>query len=241
MPPTAIVISTYNRLELLRKTIDSLLDSFDKEKADIYVFNDGSTDGTYEYLSGHASNLTQITWKENKGLRFVFNHIFLNFKNRDYKYISYNQDDVAFKKGWLDQCINSLWALPASNNYKIGFVTGHDAPEHLIEKELNLASIGTCYIKPTCRATHLFANKERWMEFEEIPDLTPGIAAPAPGQGSKVDWWLIGHPEDKYPHSKNSLKNKGEKVLCIPGLIAHMGWNQSTWGITNPEKWYVVE
>jgi len=235
MPKTCIVISTYNRLELLRQTIDSLLLSFDKEKADIFVINDGSDRDTYEYLNGHSPNLKQLTWNENKGLRYVMNYMIGYFRNLSYDYISYVQDDVAFKKGWLDECMD-LWENQ-STLYKIGFVTGHDAPEHPTIFEVNKK----CLIKDTCRATHLFASKKRWLEFGEIPDLTPGIAAPRDGQGSKVDWWLIGHPEDKYPHSENSLKNKGEKVLCIPGLIVHRGWNQSTWGMINPEKYYVVE
>jgi len=233
----AVMISTFNRKELLKRSLDSLFNSFDKIKPEIYLCDDGSDepvkDERINYLLRNADNM---------GLRFTLNILLKEaMLQGDYKYICYCQDDIEYKKGWLDKCVEA-WNIPQRQAWKdtsIGFVTGHDAPEHAVKNELeelignNLEKI---LIKDTCRATHLFASTKRWKQFGEIPDLTPGIAAPKPGHGSLVDWWLVGHPEKKYPQSNNSLQNKGEKVLCIPELIKHIGSKASTWGIQTPER-----
>ena len=232
----AVIISTYNRKELLKRSLDSLFNSFDKIKPDVWVCDDGSTDGTPDYLMG-LDNITPLMNNENRGLRATLNKLLTLAIHDGYDYISYSQDDIEYEKGWLDKCITG-WSL---NKHEIGFVTGHDAPEHPVKQELRMTfgpekGKRKGYLKDTCRATHLFASTERWKQFGEIPDLTPGIAAPKPGHGSLVDWWLIGHSEGKYPESTSSLKAKGEKVLCIPGLIKHIGAEQSTWGIQTPER-----
>lgn len=236
----AIIISTYNRKELLTRSLNSLFNSFDKIKPSITIWDDGSTDGTYEYLTsleakGLICRQPHSEHKgENRGLRAVLNSLLDLAMVIKTDYICYCQDDIEYEKGWLDKCVEK-WEenhkFPKSfKGYKFvkfGFITGHDAPEHPVK-----AKIGDkYYLKDTCRATHLFASTERWKEFGEIPDLTPGIAAPKPGHGSLVDWWLMGHPEGKFPESENSLKKRGEKVLCIPGLIKHIATepDKSTW------------
>lgn len=230
---TAVIITTFNRRALLKETIYSLKESFAKEKADIFVFDDGSTDGTSDFLKT-MEDITYFRSSGNVGLRATLNQALSHLKRLDYDFISYNQDDVIFRKGWLDEFIE-MW-----NSYEgkrpIGFITGHDAPEHPTLLETKIEQLGFhVKVKDTCRATHLFASSERWYKFGPIPDLTPGIAAPKPGYGSKVDWWLVGHLEGKYPQSQYSLKKMGEKILVLPGRVIHIGWNKSTWGIQNPE------
>lgn len=231
----AVIISTHNRKELLKRSLDSLFNSFDKIKPmKIIVYDDGSDDGTKEFLDDLHEKIEGISTyfilgEENLGLRETLN----NLLNETYKlnpdYICYCQDDIEYEKGWLDKCIDN-WEREG-----IGFITGHDAPEHPVKEGGFIQTDDydgyKYYIKNTCRATHLFASTERWKEFGEIPDLTPGIPAPKPGHGSMVDWWLIGHPEGVFPESEHSLKKKGEKVLCIPGLIRHIGTEpkDSTW------------
>ena len=223
----AIIISTYQRKELLKRSLESLFNSFDKiTPHNIIVLDDGSDDGTDSPTQETCKqeNLTWIRSNENRGLRRtlhqLLDHVY-SYLNVDY--ICYCQDDIEYQKGWLDKCV-ARWEF-FQGDY--GFITGHDAPEHPVKRNLENGDLE----KDTCRATHLFASTERWKEFGEIPDLTPGIAAPKPGHGSLVDWWLIGHPDGVFPESKSSLKNKGEKVLCIPGLIKHMAKEptESTW------------
>ena len=240
MSKVAILITTYNRLNLLKRTLESLHESLKNDKNDVTIFivDDGSTDGTIEFLRSFTLphprifGYETIYHKKNMGLRTSLNDGLRLISKEDFDYISYNQDDVEFKEGWLQECID-WWERSKMPNgsTQIGFITGHDAPEHPTIYE------GKDFkIKPTCRATHLFASAKRWKEFGEIPDLTPGIASPKPGQGSMCDWWLVGHPDGKYPESRNSLRKRGEKVLVLPGRIKHIGVEESTWGnIMNPE------
>ena len=80
----------------------------------------------------------------------------------------------------------------------------------------------------------MFASAKRWFEHGTIPELTPGIAAPKPGHGSLFDWWLV-------RDGPNSTIRKGEKCVVIPGRLAHIGYNQSNWGMWNHEIWFVKE
>lgn len=236
MSKVAIIITTYNRLNLLKRTLESLHKSLNKDKNDVTVFvmDDGSTDGTVEFLRSFTPphplrfEYQFMSHEENMGLRASLNDALKLILTGDFDYISYNQDDVEFREGWLQECID-WWEV--KKNFKVGFITGHDAPEHPTIYE------GRGFkLKLTCRATHMFASAKRWKKFGEIPDLTPGIAAPKPGQGSLVDWWLVGHPEGKYPESKHSLRKCKEYVLVLPGRIKHTGVVKSTWGnIMNPE------
>ena len=258
MPKTkvACIITTWNRKSFMEKTLVSLLTSFRKIKPDIFIFDDFSTDGTKETLEPYVKKhkIYYERFPENMGLRNALNFALNMVTGMGYDYISYNQDDVLFKKGWLDECVEH-WNRPNIDFYtgsKIGFITGHEAPEHrtinMVLEAVTMTPGKTTQLfntpvdfllKESCRATHLFASTERWKLFGEIPDLTPGIAAPKPGQGSMVDWWLVGHPEGKYPESDNSLRKRGEKVLVLPGRVRHMATDRfdSTWNNPNTEVW----
>jgi len=229
-PKVACIISTFNRKDTLKRSLESLFNSFDKIKPEIYIQDDGSDDGTWDYIN-HTQGINAAVSNKNKGLRTTLNELLKWAYQESPDYICYCQDDIEYEKGWLDKCVE-MWTKMDSLRRdeviptKIGFITGHDAPEHPVK-----ADCKKFLLKNTCRATHLFTSTERWKEFGEIPDLTPGVPAPKPGHGSLVDWWLMGHSEGTFPESDNSLKKKGEKVLCIPGLIKHIATepNKSTW------------
>ncbi len=67
-PPISVAITTYNRVELLREVLASLLD--DGASAEIVVYSDGSDDGTAEYLQAlavHERRLTPIISEARSG------------------------------------------------------------------------------------------------------------------------------------------------------------------------------
>ena len=47
-------------------------------------------------------------------------------------------------------------------------------------------------------------------------------AKPNDGMGSGVDWWFIRNHD-------NSVCKTGKTCLVLPGLVKHLGYNQSTW------------
>jgi glycosyltransferase involved in cell wall biosynthesis len=203
MVKVALIVTTYNRPEDLDRTLESLRETTKDEphEVKIIVYDDTI---------------------ENKGLRHGLNWLINETKKEQFDYISYCQDDVVFKKGWLPRCIE-VWDM-----YKPGFVSCHDAPEHPI---IGITTEGYL-VKDTIRATHMFASAKRWYEFGEIPDLTPGVVTPRAGRGSLVDWWLV-------RDGPNSTLRRGEKCIIIPGYCVHFGYNKSNWGQWNQEKWFV--
>lgn len=57
---TAAIVVTYNRKALLRENIEALLAQTCKDKLDIIIINNASTDGTEEYISDYIDNKSVI-------------------------------------------------------------------------------------------------------------------------------------------------------------------------------------
>lgn len=59
LPLLSVVLSTYNRLELLEKTLHSIL-SQSYINTEILILNDNSNDGTKKFLSEISSKISRI-------------------------------------------------------------------------------------------------------------------------------------------------------------------------------------
>lgn len=97
MQPIPIVIPTFNRLRLVKQTLESLYRSTPLKLYRLIVVDNGSTDGTYEYLKtvDFIDTLVQETEKgpgpaKNRGVAEA---------EGDFLYIS--DSDMYFKAGWL--------------------------------------------------------------------------------------------------------------------------------------------
>ncbi|RYE29856.1 MAG: glycosyltransferase family 2 protein, partial [Sphingobacteriales bacterium] len=99
MPPNtvdvSIVIPTYNRLWSLPKAINSCLNS--KCKIEIIVVDDGSADGTWEWLNAQL-NIVKIRQK-NQGQTYAINAGVLLAKG---KYIRFLDSDDFLNPGTID-------------------------------------------------------------------------------------------------------------------------------------------
>jgi glycosyltransferase involved in cell wall biosynthesis len=237
----AILITTYNRPEMLKRMVESLRKSLNGDPNTVigFVVDDGSDMDITKIIP----DFNYIRIEKNRGLANAINigmdaiEVFEK-GHGNFDYVTYVQDDVIFKPNWLMACI--VWweatRIPTAN---IGLITCHNAPEHpnCGRMYINQTKETIAFLKMTCRATHLFASRSRWKDFGRIPNLTPGIASPKPGHGSLVDWWLVGHPKGKYPQSIESLLIRGEVVLVLPDMVKHIGVKDSTWGnVMNPES-----
>ena len=114
MKRVGIVVVTYNRLALLKEAIDSLRNQTYSNR-EIVVVNNGSTDGTQEWLNSQKDLIT-IT-QENlggaggffTGMKYVAEH--------DYDYCWVMDDDVVCQTDALQELINAYNRKP-----NIGFV-----------------------------------------------------------------------------------------------------------------------
>jgi glycosyltransferase involved in cell wall biosynthesis len=72
----SVIVCTYNRAELLKKTLDSLVEqTLDSDKYEIVVIDDGSSDGTRQCVESFAERLPiKYFFQRNSGLAAAKNH-----------------------------------------------------------------------------------------------------------------------------------------------------------------------
>jgi hypothetical protein len=214
-----IIVTTYNRVELFKQTMESFFIHTDVTGINqIVIADDGSTDGTNDYIAELVqrypctivrSNIS----REHKGLVPLFNEALNACANG---LVCELQDDLTFTAGWLEKQIFEL------QNRKVDFVTGYDAKEH---KPFQVNREGHC-VKHSTRFTQLLAYRETWNRwFPMLPDYdfpTPCTLPDGHCVGSNIDMKLSGM-------RKNDPCGQ-TKILVLPGLVDHKAERfNSTW------------
>jgi len=101
----SIVICTFNRLNYLKKCIDSLL-NIDFHEYEIIIVNDGSTDGTKEFLDILQNNKIKAVHHEcNQGISVARNS---GIKNANYDIVAFTDDDCEVDKNWLTELLKGF-------------------------------------------------------------------------------------------------------------------------------------
>jgi glycosyltransferase involved in cell wall biosynthesis len=108
-PEISVIIVTYNRLELLRKCMESLrVQTLAKDKYEVIVVDDGSTDGTIEYLKQldwQLQPFVDIYFNEHKGYVHARN---FGVSKATGKYVSFTDDDCIPEERWLEKVIETF-------------------------------------------------------------------------------------------------------------------------------------
>lgn len=112
------VIVTYNRLELLKLTINNLKKQTYKLD-EIIVINNASTDGTDQYLNTQLNELKIINLTENLGGAGGFSKGIEYASTQDFDYIWVMDDDTITTSNALEKMISALDEL---KNKKVGFL-----------------------------------------------------------------------------------------------------------------------
>lgn len=92
-----IVIAVFNQVEYTKKCLETLYPSI-PEKARVFIIDNGSTDGTGEYLAT-IPWITVITNVENKGCSVAWNQ---GVKEGAAEHVMIMNNDVVLPEGWLD-------------------------------------------------------------------------------------------------------------------------------------------
>lgn len=224
-----LFITTFGRKDVFRQSLDSLLTCTSRDLFRLTVVIDGGKVKEYETTIFDCAD-TVLWHKENLGLGPSINsalgHIsMLNgyFDDNQKNFICMVQDDVEYTPGWLEKLIKVYGLF--SRKHNLGFVSGHNAPEHATSGEIMFGK-DRLLLKPWIRATNMFAEKEYFLSMYPIPRIDPETGRqrgkPNNGMGSSCDWWFIRN------HS-NSVCKSGRINLVYPGLIKHIGFNKSTW------------
>ena len=102
MKNASIVVATYNNKIMLRKTLDSLLAQKYRGNFEVIVVNDGSADGTKEFLDRYSKgkNNLKVFHQKNLGVCKARN---LGIKNAKYEIVINMDHDCIADKGWLEK------------------------------------------------------------------------------------------------------------------------------------------
>lgn len=103
----SVIVPTFNRSIQLKKCIDSLMtQSYNKNKFEIIIINDGSTDNTINFLESIKTipNISIIN-QDNKGPASARNQ---GLKKSKGDYIAFIDDDCIASRDWLLELTSSL-------------------------------------------------------------------------------------------------------------------------------------
>ena len=164
-PIYSILIATKNRLTDLAYTLDKIDYLLQKDTVECMVFDDGSTDGTYEYV---AQNFPYIKIQKNsvsKGYMYCRNKM-LNETQADYA-ISLDDDAHFFTENPLESISNYF-----ENNAKCGLIAlrifwGRQEPSSIFsdEKSLQVQGFVGCAHAWRMKAWRTIPNYPEWFVF----------------------------------------------------------------------------
>lgn len=104
MPKVSVVIPTYNRLQMVKEAVESVL-AQDFEDFELIVVDDGSTDGTAEAIREYGGRVRLIEHPHNRGVSAARNTGILHSRG---KYIAFLDSDDLWVKGKLKIQVNFL-------------------------------------------------------------------------------------------------------------------------------------
>jgi glycosyltransferase involved in cell wall biosynthesis len=224
-----VILTTYNRLPLLKRTVDSLV----KNTTDFRLFinDDCSEDDTRDYLLKlEAREIAKIILNgQRKGVVPGFNALWEMVEHSDSEYVCYLQDDMLVNSyGWLDVLTGIHKEI--SGTLSVGFASGYDAREHPEITRIQWAGREVLF-KNSTSATNLIATKHFWRSLGlPIPLLNPNgrlRGFPNDGHGSNIDVYLTGcismSRVSRRDSSPTSSYKQGKVVMVIPGLLEHLG------------------
>lgn len=104
-PLVSILVATYNQASFLRQALDSLLSqTLPRDRMEVVVINDGSTDGTSALLDRYAHDF-RVLFRENRGLVATCNEG-LALARGDY-FARLDSDDFA-SPHWIERLLTVL-------------------------------------------------------------------------------------------------------------------------------------
>ena len=236
-----ILLTTFNRVEFLKKTLLSLFKNTEDVKYRLFIIDDGSMDGTVEYLSQlkHEKLSGIVLNRTRRGLRYSFNLLWSYAMVEEesvnqYPLMCYLQDDVEIlKEGWLSLLVKAYYEL--KQEYSLGFFSGYDCPEHPIKKQMQWSGIPV-FMKASTAGQNLIAEKSFWSSVGTLPGKNPDGTLPGlpdQGRGSNMDVWFTGcGPGSAFnqgaasPHSSYSQG----KTVMVMRFMKHLGqYHDSVW------------
>lgn len=171
----SVVLGTYNRLESLKRCIDSIFEQTQTPSV-VYVTDAGSTDGTIEYLQSVASEqLVPVLVGKKLGQARAYNDVFTTITT---PYVVWISDDNAIVNRGLDRAVDILDHMP-----RIGMVGVKikDVEGPFVEAPYlgAVSSIGVLNVNQGMLRTEALLEvggfSERFRDYGIDPDLTAKV------------------------------------------------------------------
>jgi GT2 family glycosyltransferase len=105
-PPVVIAIPNWNRVDLLRRCIESVLAKTGYPRYRICVYEQGSTDGSREYLQSLTPRVDAILAAENVGFVEANNAIIRRYPQWDVVFLN---NDTEVTNGWLERLVETAY------------------------------------------------------------------------------------------------------------------------------------
>jgi len=109
----AILYITFNRLEYTRESLPKLLTIANEHDFDVYIYDNGSTDGTQDYLCTHRRVKDIVYLEKNLGIAPVQN-MFWERVCHEYDFVGKIDNDIIVPHFWIDACIDRINAIKDS-------------------------------------------------------------------------------------------------------------------------------
>lgn len=209
---------TWDRLNYTKKAIESVLNQ-DEENFKLTIVDNGSKDGTVEYLKTlEDPRIDLVLWERNKGLSTATHHV---FKDSEEDYLGRVDNDTILPPDWLRRCIE---AHEGFDNF--GFIGGfHFQKEDMkdIEPRIEIFDGIGAWRKPHIGGCSFLIKNEDYKKFGKIGG--EGVMGLTDYQhkftdAGKVNAYLypfiwVDHQEDRRsPNNDRSQEYENYSVRC---------------------------
>lgn len=231
----AIVLLSYNSLKLVKQFLPLIIQSTPKsEKYKIYLVDNASTDGTYEYVKGNFPQVHLIRLNVNKGFT---NGYVASLSQIDAEYYVLISSDVEVSENWLEAPLSVL-----EKNQDVAAVQPKIMSYHMREK-LEYAGAAGGFIDylgyPFCRGRIVNVLEEDKKQYD---DAIQTFWASGACLFIRADLYhkAGGLDNDFFAHMEEidlcwRLQNMGYKIMVAPtAIVYHMGGYIISYG--SPQK-----
>lgn len=234
----SVVILNWNGLTLLQKYLDKVILYSHGESFEIVVADNGSDDGSLEYLKkNYINKINIIDLKINHGFAEGYN---LALKDLDSEYVILLNSDVEVTEGWLDRLVVFMENNPdvAACQPKIRSVHQRDYFEHAGAAGGYIDVLGY----PFCRGRILNIVEKDNGQFDSQTDVFWATGACLCirlnefKESGGFDARFFAHMEEIDLCWR--LKSRGRRIVCVPeSCVFHLGG--ATLSKENPRKTYL--
>ncbi len=107
-PEVSVLIPTYNRKHFIGKAIESVLNQTYRDY-ELIIVDDGSTDGTYEWIAATYPSIRLARWEVNRGATVVLNE---GIRLTRGEFVAFLDSDDRWKPNYLEEQVKALKANP---------------------------------------------------------------------------------------------------------------------------------